>query len=211
MIFILEVLMIKRIIFDIDNTLLNTDLDCQNIYQQYFKDEGVHIDGMKLYNLIGDYYHMNGDFTKRDLEKYVQKHLYANFNIDKMLDVYGKVGTLLHKDISSTLAYLMQKYELVALSNWYVESQSNRLKQAGIYKYFNTVYGFENAGLKPSQESFKIAMGNNKPDECLMVGDSIHYDIEVPNKMGMQTYYLTNELNNQYGTIKSISELKVLL
>lgn len=203
--------MIKRIIFDIDNTLLNTDLDCQKIYQQYFDDEKVNIEGMKLYNLIEDYYHMNGDFTKSDLEKFVQKHLYTNFNIDKMLKVYGMKGTLLHQDIISTLAYLNQKYELVALTNWYVESQSNRLKKAGIYKYFSVVYGFENAGLKPSQDTFKIAMGNNKPKECLMVGDSIPYDIEVPNKLGLQTYYLSNEINNKYKTIKSISELKVLL
>ena len=47
--------MIKRIIFDIDETLLKTTEDCLNAYNKYFDTVNVKIEGKKLYDLIDKY------------------------------------------------------------------------------------------------------------------------------------------------------------
>lgn len=203
--------MIKRIIFDVDETLLSTNYDCLQAYQEYFDSINVNIKAIKLYDLIGKYESDNGSFEKDDLEKYIQKHLYANFNMNDMLEIYGNHGTLKDKNIINTLDYLSKKYDIVVLTNWYVDSQSNRLAKANIIKYINNVYGIENAGLKPLESTFKVACDSYKPEECLMVGDLIDIDIIVPVKLGMNVYYCGNEDNVNYPRIKDISELEELL
>ena len=203
--------MIKRIIFDIDETLLKTKADCIEAYQEYFNSVNVKISGEKLYNLISDYELSGGNFKKEDLEKYIQRHLYSEFNMDDMLEIYGKHGTLKDIKIIETLAYLSKKYDIIALTNWYVTAQTNRLSKANILKYFKKVYGFENAGIKPQESAFLKACDGYKPEECMMVGDSLNIDIIVPDKLGMKVYYCGKEDNTKYPRIKEISELEELL
>ena len=47
-------------------------------------------------------------------------------------------------DVVYTLQYLKQKYDLVVLSNWFKESQEERLKRLGLNKYFSATYMTEN-------------------------------------------------------------------
>ena len=203
--------MIKRIIFDIDETLLKTTEDCINAYNEYFNSINVKIDGKKLYNIINKYEFNGGNFQKEDLEKYIQKNLYANFNLNKMLAIYSRYGTLKNNKIIHTLEYLSKKYDIIALTNWYVEVQTSRLGIANISKYFNKVYGIENNCFKPQEKAFLNACGNYKLSECVMIGDSLKTDIVVPAKMGMNVYYCGTEINNKYPRIKEIDELEELL
>ena len=46
-----------------------------------------------------------------------------------------------------------------------------------VKKYFKEFYGSDIAGTKPNLEGFKMACGNYKMEECIMIGDNLKTDI----------------------------------
>ena len=63
------------------------------------------------------------------------------------------------------------------------------MKKTNILKYFQDVYVAENTKRKPFKEAFMQAIGKNKPEECIMIGDSFERDIEGALKAGLQAIY----------------------
>ena len=125
--------------------------------------------------------------------------------------MYNNLNTNVSNSIKETLEYLSKKYELVTLSNWFTFSQRERLKKVDIEKYFKEVYGTDIVPMKPTEESFLSVIGNNKPEECLMIGDNIKMDIEVPCEMGMNVYYLSKGKKTNYPSIEKLEDLKEML
>ena len=207
--------MIKRIIFDIDDTLISFPALFEDGYKKVIKKYNLYIEPKQLYEIIGEY-ETSGKYKYYDKDKLLRLiNERLNTNLDKnfvndFFNMYNKLITPVTDDVKDTLKYLKDKYELVTLSNWFTNSQKERLKCAGIYKYFDEVYGTDIVPMKPLKESFLSVIGDNKIDECLIVGDNYDMDINVPYEMGMNVYYLTNKESN-YPSIKKISDLKELL
>lgn len=205
--------MIKRIIFDLDGTLIKFPKNIKSEFKKVLNKYNININPKELYNVIGKY-DRSGNYLyyeKEKLIKFVNDRLYLNLGIDfwnDFFEMYNKLITPVTIEEEDTLKYLSNKYELVVLTNWFTDSQINRLKCAGIYKYFKKVYGGDKVCLKPNKESFISAIDGLKPDECVMVGDSLKLDIIVPNKMGINVYYMTNKENLKYNTIKKLEDLK---
>ena len=207
--------MIKKIIFDVDGTLLNTQKDCMDTYYEFFKSKKVddyHEFSIKLYNLIEKFDSETKDYNKIDLCKFINDNIGLDLNEEEYNDIfsiYQKHGTLLNDGIKDTLEKLSKSYELVTLSKWYVKDQDERLKVSGIRKYFKEVYGIENAGLKPNKNAFITACGDYSIDECLMVGDSMKSDIGGARQIKMNAVLIDPEGKNKYkNKIKSINELE---
>ena len=207
--------MIKKIIFDVDGTLLNTEKDCFDTYNEYFKSKGItnYIDyTMKIYEIIDKYEEVSNTYEKDDLASFINSYLDIEFNredFDKIFKIYHEHATILHEKIKDTLENLSKKYELVTLSKWYVEDQEKRLEKAGLLKYFKKVYGIENAGLKPNKEAYLTACGDYNINECLMVGDSMRSDIGGARQIGMEAVLIDPEGKNKYkNKIKSVIELE---
>ena len=207
--------MIKRIIFDIDDTLISFPALFEDGYKKVIKKYNLYIEPKQLYEIIGEY-ETSGKYKYYDKDKLLRLiNERLNTNLDKnfvndFFNMYNKLITPVTDDVKDTLKYLKDKYELVTLSNWFTNSQKERLKCAGIYKYFDEVYGTDIVPMKPLKESFLSVIGDNKIDECLIVGDNYDMDINVPYEIGMNVYYLTNKESN-YPSIKKISDLKELL
>ena len=134
------------------------------------------------------------------------------YNKDKSLSGEVDENTLVKPSFSKTylrlcskplLEYLSSKYELTVLTNWETTCQINRLKTVGIYKYFKNVYGGEKLK-KPDTKAFMKAIEPYDVSECVMVGDSLHFDIEPAIKLGMKTYMIGKD-------IKTILDLKEML
>lgn len=206
--------MIKRIIFDIDNTLLDTYKDCIETYQKYAKKIKLNISAEDIYNIFDEYEKNNGNYNKNDLAVFLGKKLnikYTESDLNDLLDLYSKHSTLLNNKTEVIFAYLSEKYEIVALSNWYKEIQYKRLKKSNISKYFKEIYGLED-GIKPNELVFKKSCGKYKYNECLIIGDSINSDILVPKKLGMKTIYFNKNLKeNNKEEINNLLELKNIL
>ena len=204
--------MIKRIIFDIDDTLILFPKEFETGYKEVLKKHNLNIEPIELYKIIGEY-ETSGRYKYYNIDKLlglINERLSINLSkdfVDDFFNMYNKLITPVSKDVIDTLKYLKSKYELVTLSNWFTESQKERLKCAGILKYFDKVYGTDIVPMKPLKESFLSVIGDNSVDECLMIGDNFDIDIKVPMDFGMNVYHLTNK-GCSYPTIKKISDLK---
>ena len=207
--------MIKRIIFDIDDTLLPFPKEFIDGYKSVLERYNLNIEPSELYEIIGEY-ETSGEYeyyNKEELLRLINKRLNINLSndfIDDFFNMYNKLVSKVDDGLVDTLKYLNGKYELVTLSNWFTDSQEERLKCAGILKYFDKVYGTDIVPMKPRKESYIKAADNRNLSECLMIGDNYDMDIKVPLELGMNVYQLTNKDTN-YPSIKKISDLKDVL
>ena len=207
--------MIKKIIFDVDGTLLDTEKDCFDTYNEFFKSKGLenYIDyTLKIYSIIDKFESETKTYGKNELSSFINEYLDIEFtreDFDNIFKIYQQHSTILDEKINDVLENLSKKYELVTLSKWYVEDQVKRLEKVGLLKYFKEIYGIENAGLKPDKKSFIIACGDYKIDECLMVGDSMKSDIGGARQLGMEAILIDPKGKNKYkNKIKSVVELE---
>lgn len=207
--------MIKRLIFDLDNTLImwrdEYTFAIKNVVEEYNLD----VDYMLVDSLIEEYENYYNVYTKENLLNLVNTKLNLNVKIDFIDAWLDGLTKMAHgdKDTIDTLEYLSKKYELVVLTNGFRDSQIGRLKTSGIYKYFKEVYAGEEY-IKPSLESYKDAIGPYNIDECIMIGDTYKTDIIGALNVGMRAIMITNESNNYVGNyeiIHKISELKEML
>lgn len=204
----------KRIIFDIDNTLI-----VPNYYmEKEFIDDVLPGNGISdvMSDILLKYECLHSRYDRKSLVQYLNcysKVLITDEFIDKWFDFNIR---LKKQDVSDTvciLEYLCDKgYELVALSNFFTYVQSEKLKFVGIRDYFIDVFGGDYF-LKPNFDSFRNAIGERSASECLMVGDSLDVDVIGSLKFGMDAFHFTNgkEVNHEYPKIKKLIDLKNIL
>lgn len=205
--------MIKKVIFDLDNTLMPFPKHFEKGFKVVLNKHNVDIEPILLYKAIGTY-ETSGKYiyyNKAELVKVINNVLGLNLGIEFIEDffnMYDKLITEIDKEIIETLEYLKSKYKLYIVSNWFTDSQKARLKEAGILKYFDEVYGTDIIPMKPKKECFMSVIGDLDPSECVMIGDNLEVDIKVPYEMGMQVYHLNKFGTSKYPTIRKIEELK---
>lgn len=177
--------MIKRIIFDLDNTLIMwkdeyekaADIALNTI--NYPKTNDLY---KKINEVESEYEEGKIKFDQKEVIDYLNEklnlHLPYEF-MDIWLENIGRIAVPEEypKEDFETLAYLSKKYELVILTNWFIECQIKRLENIGICKFFTEFYGAEQC-TKPYKESFEQAAGKLQMDEIAMVGDSLKMDIK---------------------------------
>lgn len=210
--------MLKRIIFDIDNTLIRwQDKYCQALSDtvDYFN---LGIDYKIIDNVLGEQEKICEILSKERLLSDINKASNLNLNmnfIDEFFRRQTKMAELDEEELIETIEYLSNKYELVVLSNWFKEVQQGRLETIGIAKYFSHVYGGEEGRIKPHKDAFIRACGPYSPKECIMIGDSYEFDIIGAKNVGIPVIQvdLVNQIDTEkeYKIIKKISELKEML
>lgn len=195
--------MIKRIIFDIDGTLI-TGVDFSSYVANTLKKYGIE-DVEKTKQFLLNIKEYEKTYNSYD------RNLYLKFFGDKLgceldnhfLEIFfqelRKAIPENAEKIKSMLA-AMNEYELVLLSNYFEESQRNRLTAMGINDYFSEYYG-ENI-IKPNELAYRQAQGIYQPSECVIVGDDKRLDIDIPKSLGFKTIYV-----NENGDIKRVEEL----
>ncbi len=208
--------MIKRIIFDIDKTLLKSDEDVFKVYNEFLKqNDYFNFDSRDLYMVLEKFEATGKSYSNKEVSEFLKNNLDINLNEEHLLEVrkmYGDASTLINKNTDKVLKYLSGKYEIYALSNWFNEDQKNRLRKVDLLKYFKEVYGVDNLGRKPSEEVFRKICIPYELNECIMIGDSIVNDIETPHRIGMNYIYCNyNNVETEYKNIKSLEELLDIL
>lgn len=213
--------MIKRVILDIDNTLIPWK-------EEYFKEINNVLDELNIkhtekdYNEILEalsaYENVYYTFDRKLMIEYINKYTKKNYPEEVMYKVTERwadcVPDKIEKETIETLEYLKSKYELVILTDWYGDQQSKRLEKLDILKYFQNIYSAEKTKRKPFKEAFMQAIGTNKTEECIMIGDNLERDIKGALNSGLQAiYYNPNhkEFDVECTDISKIEELRNIL
>lgn len=119
------------------------------------------------------------------------------------------------------LENLYQKYDLYIVSNGTGVVQDGRIKSSGVAKYFKEIFISERMGAnKPDpiffENCFKRIPGFNK-DEAIIIGDSLTSDIRGGNNVGLRTcWFNPHHLPMKEGIhvdheVKALDEIPALI
>ncbi len=210
--------MIKRLIFDVDNTLIPwEDKYWYSLNETliYFEIEPKKELVNKLIEAVDNYeseYNTYNLKTMKDImEKYSGIKLPNNFVYRWTIFLRKCTPDTFDYKLIDTLEYLKSKYDLVVLTNWFTTQQSIRLKRYGILKYFTKVYGTDNMLNKPNKETFIESCLPYKPEECIFIGDTYDVDINGAIDAGLKAIYLTKNDKKDCTIISNLYELKNIL
>lgn len=189
--------MIKNIFFDLDNTIIKDELDDSKYYKEVLTILGFDESNyMKIYNLIDEYEVLfneeNNYFNKKELLDFINYHLEQNYPIELIDEISKAIGKYWIKEVylkEEIIKKLYSKYNLYVYTNYFEDAQSMRIKNIGYDKYFKKIFAADKFGCKPYKSSFKRVLDylKAKPEECIMIGDSISKDILAANNIGMKS------------------------
>lgn len=193
--------MIKAILFDLDNTLINflrmKRMSCEAAIDSMI-DAGLKVDRDKAMKLLFELYDKHGLEDPRIFQKYLKQVL---GKVDYRILAYGVVA---YRRVRSGFLepfphtqYVLLKLKSKGLKLGIVSDAPRlkawlRLAAMKIADFFDVVVAFEDTKqLKPSELPFKAALAKLKvkASECLMVGDMPHRDIKGANALGMKTCF----------------------
>ena len=205
----------KRYIFDLDGTLLLANFEDElNFFNEILTKRGWSKEKIDNFHkdrvpLIYGYEELNATYNRELLRRWFKEHKYElsekdindwiAFNGNEMRD------TILDGAIE-VLEYLKSKdKEIVLLTNWFMETQENRLKRAGLLDYFDYLVTGEMA-IKPRRASYAEAAALSVPWECVMIGDNWEKDYLGPTRYLMNTHYV-GEVKD---TTKKVKQKKLI-
>ena len=209
--------MIKKIVFDLDNTLLEWKDEYIFALAKVIKKLNLNYNDEKIKEIdraITDYENHFNFCTKESFLNFINEECNVKLPlefVDLLIDEQGKCFEEYTGKKLETIKYLSKKYELICITNWFTKTQALRLNNAKIGKYFSLISGGDEHELKPSLKAFDMI---DKPEECVMVGDRLKFDIYPALNVGMQGILLTNKhmkKNSRYKIIKKLEDLKEML
>ncbi|MBP3461543.1 MAG: HAD family hydrolase [Bacilli bacterium] len=210
--------MIKRIIFDLDNTIILWKDEYVEALKKTMKEFDIDVDYKIIDKVIEEQEKIRKILTKEILLQDINRNTNLNLDIEfinKLLINQSTLAPQNDEKMIELFTYLDKKYEIVLLTNYFKEAQVGRLKTLGIDKFFKEFYGCEEITLKPNKEAFIKAIGPYKPNECLMIGDNYEVDIKGAKVLNINVIQvdLKNKIKEKqkHKVIKSLYELKEML
>ena len=192
--------MIKAIIFDLDQTLIDfmrmKRLSCEAAMDAMIS-AGLKISKKKGMSVLFDLYSQYGLEYQRIFQVFMKK---VHGRIDYGIMASGivayrrvKEGLLYpYPNVVSTLNQLKKKYKLVILSDAPRIQAWIRLAAMGMQDMFDLVVTFDDTKVKkPGKKPFMYVLKKLKlkSNECVMVGDSLKRDISAAKKLGFKTVF----------------------
>ncbi len=209
--------MIKRLIFDVDGTLI-TNVNFISAIESTLKQIGIYSEKNinRFLRAINTYENKFSNYNKNDYLSYFGEVINVKLD-DKFIDIFFNelkdCIPINNQTLKYVISELSKTYELVLLTNYFKESQLNRLNNMEIGNLFSECYGEEL--IKPNKDIYIKACGKNKPSECVMIGDDLALDIEVPKKLGIHTIFVNSKhiLTDNIDTIvvNSVEDINVNL
>lgn len=225
--------MIKNILFDLDDTILDFKMAERVALTKALTALGVCVDDY----IVSQYSKYNISQWKRlELGEITREQVKVNrFKLlfdELKLDVSPERATALYEDnlcighyfmdgAPEILEALYEQYNLYLVSNGAKRVQDSRLASAGISKYFKGIFISEIVGYeKPNREFFDYCFSriqDFKREETIIIGDSLSSDIKGGINAGIKTVWFnhrgddnSNDITPDY-VVKHLSEIKAVL
>ena len=205
--------MIKAVIFDLDNTLL----DFMKMKEYAVKaaiagmiEAGLDIDDEESYKTIVSIYEEEGwenqqifnYFLDRTIGEVNNKYLAAAIVAYRRA---REANLLLYPNVNHTLVELMKAgIKLAVVSDAPSREAWMRIYYLNLHHHFDIVLTFDDTNArKPSPIPFQMALKElkTKPSETLMVGDWPERDVAGANNLGIRTIFA--RYGDSFGTIDS--------
>ena len=219
----------KILLFDLDDTLLDfgaNEADSLNkLFQQHgyvLSDEFLRAYGSVNRQLWADY-----EDGKIDLDHVLNSRFSETMlRLGKVVDgiewesQYRELlgnGCQLMEGALELCQNLSVSHRLFVVTNGITKTQIKRLKQSGLYEYFEDVFDSQSIGFqKPSKEFFDYVLSHIRGfniEEAIVIGDSLNTDIKGGLLSGINTCWIntksqeaSTEIKSTY-TITSLAEL----
>ena len=129
--------------------------------------------------------------------------------IDGWIKYNSTIPDRMEDGVIDTLEYLKsQKHSLGVLTNWFRFAQIERLKNSGLYDYFDDIYTGD-FFLKPYPAAYFRAIGNFSSKNCVVVGDNLEKDYIGPRRCGLDS--ILYDKNDQYSVIVKVKKIYELI
>jgi putative hydrolase of the HAD superfamily len=217
--------MIKAIIFDLDNTLIDfmkmKRLSCEAAMDAMIS-AGLKIEKEKGLKIMFHLYSQYGFEYQKIFQVFLKKVL---GRLDYGIMASGivayrrvKEGLLYpYPKVIPTLNQLKKKYRLAILSDAPKIQAWIRLAAMGIQDKFDMVITFdETKSKKPSLKPFLYILKKLRlrPEECIMIGDSLKRDVAPAKRLGFKTVFAKYGEDKEKARVKPdyvINDIKELL
>ncbi|HIC38205.1 MAG TPA: HAD-IIIA family hydrolase [Candidatus Marinimicrobia bacterium] len=205
--------MIKAVIFDLDNTLL----DFMKMKEFAVKaaitgmqEAGLDIDSDEAYDRIIEMYNEKGWENQQIFDLYLTEKI---GHVDNKLLAAAIVSyrrareanLQVYPNVNNTLSQLMKmNIKLAIVSDAPGREAWMRLYYLNLHHIFDVVLTFDDTGArKPSPIPFKMALDklNSSAENTLMIGDWPERDVEGAKQLGIKTIFA--RYGDTFGTIES--------
>lgn len=223
---------IKVVFLDIDNTLLDFNACSRLSMEKSFKECGLTFE-----NRVYDAFHRINDGLWRRIEQgtYTRAELHRErwALVLEALDMKGDGSEIEERFLEhlaqdavpmngayELLEYLYPRYTVCIASNAPYEQQLKRLTKVDMLRFFHKQFISEKMGAaKPSKAFFDACFAqlpNVKPQECIIIGDSVTADICGGKEYGLYSCWYDHKHTNTVCeeadfTISSLKELTNIL
>ena len=203
----------ERRICDQDYTILRpnwTEL------HQYFIDIFGEVEGKNFSNnmskILWGYETTVGKYNYELLAHYLSNNTNLSFtakNIQEWDDLVRNMKDTVEPFARDFLEYNKRTGKSsVILTNWFGDSQRERLKRHDLLKFFDEIYSGD-VITKPNREAYIRAAGNYPISNCTIIGDNYKADYAPPRSLGMNAilYDPDDRYPKELVKVKSLSEL----
>lgn len=225
--------MIKAVLIDVDDTILDFNKCANTAIRKTFADFSLGFEEsyISTFHKINDSLWRKvefGEMTRDEVRSVRWGMVFDKLGIDFDSALFEKqfIANITETaepmdNALEVVEYLSKKYTLCVASNSAYSIQSNRLKKAGMFDFFDKFFLSQEIGYaKPNPlyyEKCLEELGNISPSEVFMIGDTLTADIKGGKDAGMHTIWV-----NPWGleaflditpdhTVSSLLEIKDIL
>lgn len=197
--------MLKHVFLDLDNTILNFTAGEAKALSQALREAEIEptqavLDRYHIINIAHWELLEEGRLTREEVLVRRFEQLFRELGVHhsgaEINDQYEHLLSLQHEFIPGAeqlLRTLVTRYDLYLASNGAAMVQDPRLDAAGLRPYFKGIFISEKIGAdKPSKAFFDYcfaAIPGFRPEEAVMVGDSLTSDIRGGLNAGLRTVW----------------------
>lgn len=225
--------LVTDVFFDLDHTLWDFEKNSALTFEKILVEHNIDIELAKFLdvyvpaNLVFWKLYREEKISKKDLRYQRLKTVFDKLSYrvsdetilslsEEYINHLSSYNNLFPKTVE-VLEYLKPRYRLHIITNGFQEIQDKKLKNSGIYSFFDEVINSEMAGVKkPNPIIFELALKRAKvtPEKSIMIGDSLEADVLGAKGVGLHALHFNahNEpIHEHCPMIQELWEIKTYL